>query len=284
MTTKTIIQCRVCGEALTDNVCHNCGYVRIIFPDVIPQSISKMEEERIKIIKERLKAEREIKIKYESEIESNKIKIENLIQQLNKSKEQISDLNSRNEDLSTQIFVYQKKITELIKDNEEKILNNNRILNEHIVKIKELQGKYDKEKFISDDLRLTNEKLKQRINLLSNIPENSLKGVIIIEDMSMRTNNRSYLAALPIYDGINTYGSDPDKDLHHQIKLKVRGYKFLPVHFSIQTSTKGFILQINKKVNFYQNGGVIKSAIYARQSDNFISDDNKVRINISPFI
>lgn len=43
--------CPVCGEILASNLCKNCGYLRLVFPEKMPQSLSKMDKERIAIMK-----------------------------------------------------------------------------------------------------------------------------------------------------------------------------------------------------------------------------------------
>ena len=72
--------------------------------------------------------------------------------------------------------------------------------------------------------------------------------------------------------------------LHHQIKFRVRGYAFLPVHFSVLTTDKGLKIEPAEGVELYRNGGLLQEAAYARQSDNFVSGDNKIRVNISPIV
>ena len=112
---------------------------------------------------------------------------------------------------------------------------------------------------------------------MSSTPQNPLKGVVIIEDV---INNIRFI--LPIYEGSNSYGSNPDNGLHHQIKFQVRGFSFRPVHFIVKTSAKGLIIEAVPGVELLQNGGSIRSGAYARQSDNFMLE-NRIRINISQF-
>ncbi len=102
-----------------------------------------------------------------------------------------------------------------------------------------------------------------------------MRGIVIVEDVRHSTRT-----ALPVYEGLNTYGSNPDKDSHYQIKFNVRGFRFLPLHFSVRTSPKGLILEGGSGATIYQNGGLIKSGVYARQADNFMLED-KVRINVT---
>lgn len=274
MTIQTFI-CKACGETMRGSVCQHCGYVRIIFPSVLPESISQMEKERIEIIQRRLTAEKEFKYTAEKEIESCKAKIKELTQQLTNQETQIHKLEIERDGLMSQISDYynnREGRAAAIEEIKKALMDKNSI-------IEDLQRKLNQEQTISNELRSANEGLQKRIEQLSLTSQCTLKGVVIVEDMKHDTR-----AAFPIYEGLNTYGSNPDMGLHHQIKFHVTGYTFLPIHFRIQTSTKGLKIEAVPGVDLYQNGGLVQTAVYARQADNFICGDNKVRINISPII
>lgn len=201
------------------NICRHCGYVRITFPSVLPEAISRMEEERVAVMRKRLEAEQEAERRYGAESR--------------KDKEQIGELT--------------RKLG--------------------------ISGK------LAARLEAEKQELQQRLEELSAGPRNPLKGVVIIEDVA-----HDVRAAFPVYEGLNTYGSDPGSGLHHQIKFRVRGYAFLPVHFSVLTTDKGLKIEPAEGVELYRNGGLLQEAAYARQSDNFVSGDNKIRVNISPIV
>ena len=243
--------CPVCGAAMSDSICKGCGYVRIVFPQIVPESIARFETERVETMKKVLATAAEAQ--------------RSAAHAANQSKSRIGELTRK-------LVQGEEKVKSLQEDNEKHLKMIEAMLEENSTLQKEKEGLQTQLDRWKDEV----EELKRR---LSAAPKNALKGVVIIEDI-----RHDIRAAFPIYEGLNTYGANPDSGLHHQIKFHVRGYVFLPVHFSIQTSAKGIKIEAAPGLEFYQNGGLVRSAVYARQADNFVFGNNQVGINISPVI
>ena len=174
--------------------------------------------------------------------------------------EAIKQLEDRLDEANQQLHTKQSELDAANQQLEAKQLELN-FANNEWQKVKEANQKLQT---ANDELKKT----KQELNLL--------KGFVMLEDI--RNDIRTIL---PIYEGINTYGTNPKSDTHHEIKFSIRGYKFYSIHFTIETSAKGMKFSVNSNVNALQNGGYLQGkTIYARQCDNFILDD-KLRINIS---
>lgn len=269
--------CKVCGASMDSTICRQCGWVLMIFPGQVPDSIRKFEIDRIKVLQD-LRKEKE--------------KLVNSIQTANRSAEstnhKISQLQRELESFKQDTKEKNKQINALNKDNSE--LKNN------ISNLKSDKNKIESQiKQVNDKLNDAREKLSMEIKEHGKTKEKLeelilihtkpvvidktklLKGVVMIEDF--RNDIRSML---PIYDGKNSYGTNSEQEMHHEIKFKIRGYHFKPIHFFITTSSHGLILEAYDGVSIQQNGMSIRGrAVYARQSDNFMVDD-RVRINISP--
>lgn len=192
-------RCPACEAELVGNICEKCGYVLLIFPEKVPDSVAKMEKERITVIKKRL------------------------------------------------------------------------------ADVAELERRIASKTRETNDLNSTIANLKEKLQQSAFVPQSSLCGVVMIEDV--RNDVRT---VLPIYDGTNTYGSNPDSGMHHQIRLLARGISFLPVHFTVRASPKGLVFEAAAGVTITTKNGrlITASAVYARMSDNFMIGD-RIRISVS---
>ena len=84
-----------------------------------------------------------------------------------------------------------------------------------------------------DKARKLVEEYKQKAAEAAKVkPENKLKGIALITGDESRTR-----MFLPVYEGMNTYGSNPTDEArqHFKITMLFRGLKFKPQHFAIQT-------------------------------------------------
>lgn len=256
--------CPSCGNELHNGLCNKCGYVRIVFPEVVPEPIRQMESTRISVIKKLLddnKESKELISSLNQDIESYRKQNK----QLKKDKEKVL---KEKETLELQVISIEKA-SEEIRCNS---LSNERKLG---LEISDLQSLLNQKKTEIQLLSSELKNVKAELSDISTVSRNPLKGIVLLEDI--RNDIR---CMLPIFEGVNSYGSNPDKDMHQQIKFQVRGFMFKPVHFIIRTSAKGLILESFSGVDIFQNGRLIQSGVYARQSDNFILDD-RIRLNIS---
>lgn len=48
----TNIECPVCKSIISGNVCEKCGYVPIVFPEIIPDNVARFEKERVEKLKQ----------------------------------------------------------------------------------------------------------------------------------------------------------------------------------------------------------------------------------------
>lgn len=256
--------CPSCGNELHNGLCNKCGYVRIVFPEVVPEPIRQMESTRISVIKKLL----------DDNKESNEL-ISSLNQDVESCREQNKQLKIEKDIVLKEKKTLELQVASLEKANEDircNSLSNERKLQLDISNLQSLLNQKENEvQLLSSELK----NVKAELSDISTVSRNPLKGIVLLEDI--RNDIR---CMLPVFEGVNSYGSNPDKDMHHQIKFQVRGFIFKPVHFIIRTSTKGLILESFSGVNIFQNGRLVQSGVYARQSDNFILDD-RIRLNIS---
>ena len=272
----TII-CPVCGKEIPDSICHNCGYVKIVFPQVVPDTITQFETERVPVLKNNI--EREAKQQSEAVREAARFqaKIDELDRGLARIEESAKRAQAENSSLSSQVSNQKQQIRILEIERDNAISKGSDDVKKYQSEISDLQNLLSRKSIEAANLTTELVNVKTQLHKVSSTPQNPLKGVVIIEDV---INNIRFI--LPIYEGSNSYGSNPDNGLHHQIKFQVRGFSFRPVHFIVKTSAKGLIIEAVPEVEILQNGGSIRSGAYARQSDNFMLE-NRIRINISQF-
>ncbi len=265
---KANINCPVCDEALENGLCPKCGYLRLNFPDIIPSSLRDVEQSRVSIAQSVLNQIEKLKQEKESSKKETFGEINHLKTKISDLKEEIASCNKENSRLNREYTTLQsekRQLSNKISSLEQDIENAERNASSQ-------QSSYDRE---ISNLRHQLESAQTEVQRMKSEPAQQLKGIVMIEDK--RNDTRTML---PIFDGNNSYGTNPDSGLHHQIKFQVRGFSFNPVHFYIRTSSKGLILEPSSGVEMTQNGGVIRSGVYARQSDNFMFGD-RIRINIT---
>jgi hypothetical protein len=189
---KKLTICPACNAELKGGVCMNCGYVQIIFPGEVPESLKMMEKNRLKAIKE---------------------------------------------------MISQKKMAE-----------------DHCVEIE-------------NKLKSVEEQLLQMKNVAS--PSRVLRGVVIISNKKNLSRG-----VLPVYEGKNSYGSDKDNGYHREIKFRILGFQFQPIHFYVYANKSGLVLEAAPGAHISRKGGEeIATPVTAIQSDLFNLSE-KVEINI----
>lgn len=269
----TII-CPVCGKEMLDSICHNCGYVKIVFPQVVPDAITQFETERVAVLKHKIESE----VKQQSEAARFQAKIDEQNRDLARIEESAKRAQAENSSLSSQVSNQKQQIRSLEIECDNAISKGSDDVKKYQSEISNLQSQLSRKSTAVANLTAELTAVKIQLRKASLAPQNPLKGVVMIEDVK-----NSIRSMLPVYEGSNSYGSNPDNGLHHQIKFQVRGFSFLPIHFIVKTSTKGLIIEAAPGVEILQNGGTIRSGVYARQSDNFMLE-NRIRINISPIL
>lgn len=296
--------CPACGSAMPGAVCDRCGYVRIIFPRTLPEAVSRFESDRVEAIKKILAEGETHRQESARQAEARQRELERCKAELDGSRKdgertaaelsecrgelgrvraEAQNLRSENRSLASDLDAA-RSCAERERSSRTSLERSVTGLN---MELQEAKIRADKElraalELVREKERLRKEisRLRAEVSSLSSRPEAALTGVVIIEDV-----RHDIRVGLPVFDGVNTYGSDPDKSNngahHHQIRFVIRGYSFRPVHFTVRSSAKGLVLEAAPGVELFQNGGPVHSGIYARQADNFMLGD-KVRLNISP--
>lgn len=244
--------CPICKQQLSENVvfCPQCGFELHILPNSVSDKVRKYEKEREDKFKERY---------FEKD----------------KCERKLLDIQNRNAQLLNELSSKNCEITRLSNENNKVGLENSRLKAEMIENdarskknIAELENKINSVK----------EDLIREQNLRKITKEKAdIKGIVLIESLKYKIRTM-----LPIYDGINTYGSTESNGSHHKISLLVRGYEFKPKHFSIENSAKGMILTGLDGVSIKHNGIETDSKKYVRQTDECIMDDI-ILINITKY-
>lgn len=252
------MECPVCNKNFEGAVCSNCGYVKIVFPSVVPDALSEFERDRIKALKNiSERNSREIE-EAKRETRSVKAKLEDYNIDLETARKRMADISNHRNELEDEVANLKTKNRAL--ENEKADLQSS---------LNNIMRRHEKE---TDQLK---EDLRQARIKSENQPLSPIKGIVILEDV-----RHGIRTGFPVYEGNNTYGSNPSSEKHQQIKFIVRGYTFNGVHFSVRTSPKGLILEAAPGVEISHNGMRITTGVYARQADNFLLGD-KVRLNIS---
>lgn len=129
------------------------------------------------------------------------------------------------------------------------------------------------------ELEVSLSKVQEKLEQQKNMPMstyNTLLGIVCVKNRI--SENKCFI---PIYSGVNTYGSSPDSEGHHQIKLRCRGIQILPKHFEVQILNKRIVLRDLSGGTLVYNGMHIPSdGIYA-ESSAIILLGNDIEISVS---
>lgn len=267
--------CPVCGAELSNGVCGNCGYIRLIFPEVVPESIKTIESQRVNSAKTILRKMVEWKKQSETQRLTSEKKIADLNRELADYLNAKKRLSKEKDALEKEVNSQKSQISSLKRELDDERTNNHTSLRKTQSRITDMENQVNRKNAEIKSILSELEGVKRQLNQSALTPDYKLHGIVMIEDK--RNDTRTML---PVYEGNNSYGTNPDNGLHHQIRFQIRGFSFLPVQFYIRTSSKGLILEPASGVEMTQNGGIVRSGVYARQSDNFMFGD-RIRINIT---
>lgn len=99
---KANINCPVCGEALENGLCPKCGYLRLVFPETIPEQLKRHELMRVATAKERIeeidslqKQNKTFKQQSEQTIDNLRQIIQDKTDLLEQSDKEIRDLKTK---------------------------------------------------------------------------------------------------------------------------------------------------------------------------------------------
>lgn len=142
--------CPVCGGTIENGICSKCGYIRLLFPEVVPESIKLQEEVRISKcrmfiennIQSRKSAQKEIE-KHQREAESLKktvneqrLSIANAEEELQKFRDDNAALKTTRENTEAQLSICQSRLQD-VKNLSETLSNQNRVLTIDLAKAKD---------------------------------------------------------------------------------------------------------------------------------------------------
>lgn len=200
-------KCPVCSAPMKGAVCETCGWIQINYPATVPQRIADYEAAR-------LAAARNVYAKVG--------KVDTLNNQLKEADRQIDSLKTDNNRLKT--------LSDSTKTEADNALKNAVRASDTI---KEKEREVAELRSAMKNLEDSRIRLERELQAIKSRPAPSakpLKGVVMIA--SDESSTRTFL---PVYDGVNTYGSRPSDGMHHQIAMNFRGLNFLPAHFSVET-------------------------------------------------
>lgn len=213
--------CPICGVGndLSSPYCHTCGWEFKEFPST-SSTYFLQEKKRKEISKSHIE-------RLLSDIEGKKNYIAKIQGDLEKSRKTVTEKQNELETAQKNLKRASKRIEEL----ETNIKN----LNDSKDKIsKKLTDTANLLEATRKELEIAQKELKELRNKPRPIPANTaypttLKGVVCVKNMASEA-----LCYLPIFDGVHTYGTAPDGNGHHQIKLRIRGTVIPEKLFSVQ--------------------------------------------------
>lgn len=208
-------KCPVCSAPMKGAVCETCGWIQINYPATVPQRIADYETAR-------LAAARNVYAKVG--------KVDTLNNQLQEADRQIDSLKNDNNRLKTL-----SDSTKTEADNARK--NAARAADT----IKEKERQVTELRSAVKNLEDSQSRLERELQAIKSRPAPAakpLKGVVMIA--SDESSTRTFL---PVYEGVNTYGSRHSDGMHHQIAMNFRGLNFLPAHFSVETYGERLVIK-----------------------------------------
>ncbi len=109
--------CPVCGTALADGVCSKCGYLRIVFPGTLPESVKAQESARIAAAKQTFS-------ELSQTIETNKVALGKVSKEKEELESRIRNLTDDSNRINAQLRdsgAQLRDITARLKDTESKL-------------------------------------------------------------------------------------------------------------------------------------------------------------------
>lgn len=211
MNQQNINICPVCGETLNNGLCPKCGYLRLIFPSVVPEALKYQESVRIKKAQNVL--DEFYKLKKQDQ-DSEKM--------IDKLKSTIIANKEASQESETKILGLESKINELEFNNKSlksQLKESKSKLNEYVSQIKELT------KILSSN-NLEMDRLKRDLEDFAKRPTKTNAFLILLYD--------GEYSVMPVENERRYYATGPGMDLcpvHNESQIIM-----LPIMTSIKTA------------------------------------------------
>ena len=253
--------CPICNHELLQNesFCPQCGFEIHILPEEVSDAVKAYENARVSKFKTLWKQGEEER----KTILELTTRCEKLQHSLTENQEKLESTTNINKELVSQLSVVQHDISQLQ------------------AQVKDVQNAlHDEQSHRADEERRRKEaeqKCKDLEEELTEVKHHS----VLVGIMSIRNTMSDAIQYVPIYTGLNTFGTAPDdKNNHHEIKLRVRGTILRPKHFSVEIGSQTIIKPIDDAeiANF---GTPIPSQgiVISTQHRLFISDVIEIHIS-----
>ena len=254
--------CPICNCELTQNesFCPQCGFEIHILPEELSDAVKAYENARINKFKTlRKQGEEERKTILELTTRCEKLQ-----HSLTENQEKLESATIINKELVSQLSVVQHDISQLQ------------------AQVKAVQNAlHDEQSHRADEERCRKEAEQKCKDL-----EEELKVVkhhsALVGIMSIRNTMSDAIQYVPIYKGLNTFGTAPEdkNNNHHEIKLRVRGAVFKPKHFSVEIGPQTIIKPIDDaEISNFGNTIPSQGIAISTQHRLFISDVIEIHIS-----
>lgn len=120
MEPSTNRMCQFCGHEMTGSVCDFCGMPRLVFPEVIPPSLQKMEEEMKNIAKRKLETDKSVQESLDrleataKDNEAAKSELETMRQRADALEKEVNDLQKEYGEALRQLGNKEKELQTVI--------------------------------------------------------------------------------------------------------------------------------------------------------------------------
>lgn len=238
--------CPICGaeNLVSSSYCFTCGWEFKEFPSTNSPYIiqEKRRKEISKSFIERILADSERK----------KNTITKIQDELDRTKNTVCDKQQELDNIQKDLKRASKTIEEQeiyiksIKDSKDQVSK----------KLTESLTELDKAK---KDLEITKKELENLRNKPQPIPATTssattLKGIVCVKNLGSEA-----LCYLPVYEGVQSYGTAPESNGHHQIKMRIRGLNIPDMLFTVQFRNDRIVVQDLSKGLLTYNGMQIPS-------------------------
>lgn len=153
--------CPSCGNELHNGLCEKCGYLKIVFPKVVPDSIKQMESTRLSVIRRLLDENKELKLIIEKNDKQSGELVSKLNQKIQSYSEQNERLKKDNEILLTDKDSLKLQMASLEEGSKNR-LSNERKLEQEILNLQSLLTQKESElQSLSSELKNVKQQLSE---------------------------------------------------------------------------------------------------------------------------
>lgn len=300
------MNCPICNKEISLNTmfCEHCGFEIHELPSVVSDAIKSYEEERVKKYKENWE-EKNKKIAdlsgqletSQKECEATKLEMEQQAEAHKQEMEQQAEAHKK--EMNQQAETHKNEMDAQINSATSSASEKDKIISEKDGTITEMNGRISQlteqiqtleaeKKNLEQSLEQTTETNSNNLNRLNEQIESlkkdleEAKNKVTQLDGIVRIINDDEELYLPIYNGLNIYGSaSSDERNHHQIKFQFPDGNIKPEHFSIIKEKRDLVVKSIDGVISYNNRPIPNTGLIAERKD--IKIGNTIIIRISPY-